>query len=63
VNLRHWGHRWAGLTYPRNLQHGELEERWGQLMEKLDRGSRLCQGASQGRHVQKEEAKETCDQD
>jgi hypothetical protein len=32
-------------------------------MEELDRGSRLCQRASQRRHVEKEEAEETCDQD
>jgi hypothetical protein len=53
----------ADVTYPRNLQDGELEERWGQLMEELDRGSRLCQRASQGSRIEKEEAKETCDQD
>ena len=63
MELRHWGHYLADMTHPRNLQDGELEERWGQLMEELDWGSRLCQGANQGRHVEKEEAEETCDQD
>jgi len=37
MDLGYWGHFLADVTYPRDLQDGELEERWGQLMEELDR--------------------------